>query len=298
MTTNTEDYTVRVKRYERTDPRLGRNVRHDSRSLLYRTPGDETDPTTLTSVRHTRNVPVLDQGDLGSCTGNAATGCLGTGAFSAAGATVLSTTDAAADEAYAVGVYGAATALDPWPGTYPPDDTGSDGLSVAKVLQSRGLISGYTHALSLNAALAALSKQPTIVGIPWHEDSFTPQLDGRLPITGDVAGGHEVVLDELDVENRRAWLTNSWGTSWGLDGRAYLTWDDLGTLLADDGDCTVFVPNTEPAPQPTPVEPVAPTPTAQDTFVAQAAEWLSHRHSGRNRTFARDLQAYLDSLGG
>jgi hypothetical protein len=45
-------------------------------------------------------------------------------------------------------------------------------------------------------------------------------------------------------------MRNSWGRAWGSRGRAWMTWDDLGQLLADDGDCTILVPRTEPAPQP------------------------------------------------
>lgn len=251
------DYTVRIKRYEPSDPRLGRHVHHDSRSKAYPHP-EASDPKTLTSVRHTRNIPVLDQGQVGSCTGNASVGNLGTAAFWDEGQTVLNATDAQVDETYAVGVYSDAETID-GDGPYPPNDYGSSGLSVAKVLKSRGLISGYTHALSLNAALNALANQPVIIGIPWHDDMFDPAEDGRLSITGPVEGGHEIVLDELDVENERVWLTNSWGDSWGVDGRAYLSWNDLGTLLKDDGDCTVFVPVSEPAPTPQP-EPTPPTP--------------------------------------
>jgi hypothetical protein len=66
-----------------------------------------------------------------------------------------------------------------------------------------------------------------------------------------VVGGHEICLDELDVENELVWVHNSWGEDWGVEGRAALHWDDLGELLADDGDCTIFTPLTEPAPVPT-----------------------------------------------
>lgn len=102
---------------------------------------------------------------MGSCTGNAAAGCLGTGQFwGQATQQTLSAADATHDEGEAVKLYSAATALDQIKGTYPPDDTGSDGLSVAKACQNAGLISGYTHAFSLDALLSALSTQPVIVG--------------------------------------------------------------------------------------------------------------------------------------
>lgn len=255
----TDTYTVLVERYEPTDPRLGRHVRHDSRSLSFQV--EPVDISTLVSVKHESYIPTLQQGQLGCCTGDSSTKCLGTGVFWASSAVkaVLSPTDGAADQNYAIGVYSEATSLDPYAGTYPPTDTGSDGLSVAKVLLKRKLISGYQHATSLEATLTALSRQPVIVGTKWLQGMFNPQPDGRLVLTGSIAGGHEYMLDELDVENKRVWMHNSWGPEWGVNGRAYITWDDLAKLLADNGDCTVFTPITEPAPEPTP--PPAPTPT-------------------------------------
>ena len=245
-----DDFTVRIKTYDVADPRLGRRVGHDSRSLAYLEPKTPSD-VVLQSVRHKSEIPTLDQGQLGSCTGNAATKCLSYvplwGPLAPAAA-VLSIDDAQADEVYAVGVYSEATSVDPYEGSYPPDDTGSDGLSVAKVLTTRGLISGYRHATSMRRTLNALSRQPVIVGTEWREGMFAPEADGRLRTTGAVAGGHEYVLDEIDVENRRVWMQNSWGESWGVAGRAYFTWQDFRKLLKADGDCTVFVPVTEPAP--------------------------------------------------
>ena len=70
---------IRIPEREVPGRRLGRHVRHDPRSLAYQVAA--VDPATLTSVRHVRGIPVLDQGDLGSCTGNAAEGCLGSAPF-------------------------------------------------------------------------------------------------------------------------------------------------------------------------------------------------------------------------
>lgn len=252
------DYTVRIKKYDRRDRRLGRNVRHDSRSLSFRVQPRSLGE--LTSIRHKRYIPILDQGQIGSCTGNAGTGVLGSGEFwnDLKIQHILSDTDAVADEQFALNLYGKATLIDPWEGSYPPVDTGSDGLSIAKILQQEGYISGYLHAMSLEETLTALAVQPIMVGTVWRDNMFSPTPDGRLVITGDVAGGHEYELDELDVENKRVWLPNSWSDRWGIQGRAYLSWDDLDALLHEDGDCTVFVPSTAPAPQPT--DPNAPAP--------------------------------------
>jgi hypothetical protein len=234
--------------------RLGRHVRHDPRSLRYLV--EAVDPATLTSVRHVRGIPVLDQGALGSCTGNAAEGVLGTAPFLATlqGLPGCPTPDADADEVQAVALYSAATSLDDYDGEYPPEDTGSDGLSVAKACQKAGLISGYRHATSLAAALTALQDGPVITGVNWYSSFDSPAADGTITIGrhASVRGGHEFVVDELDVERKRVGFTNSWGTSWGVEGRAYMSWDTWERLLGEDGDVTAFVPVTEPAPTPTP----------------------------------------------
>lgn len=229
--------TVLHQKLNRSDPRLGRRVEHDSRSRAYAVEAEAV--TRLKSIQHVRHVPVFDQGQVGSCTANAAVGCLGTGAFYAAVGQSILTADPAADEQYALSCYSDEQRLLGY-GPYPPADNGGSGLAIAKVLKKRGLIHGYRHAFSLNAALTALSKQPVIIGIPWYTQMFNPDSTGRITPGGGVAGGHEIVLDQLDVENQKVWLTNSWGAGWGITGRASLTFTDLGDLLSQNGDCTVL----------------------------------------------------------
>ena len=279
-----------VKQFESpSDPRLGRHVRHDPRSWSFAF--QAADLSSLASVRHESHIPTLDQGQLGSCTGNAATKCLSYEPFwSEPAVQKVIGGSPKDDEAYAVGVYSAATKIDDHPGSYPPTDTGSDGLAVASVLKSRGLISAYQHAFSLEALLSALAKQPVIVGTEWRQDMFHPAADGRQRITGKVAGGHEYCLDELDVEHQRVWMQNSWGDSWGVEGRAYFSWDDMRTLLAASGDCTIFAPLDVPPPAP-------PAPDPQAAFVAAARTWLSFPHTSPvNAAFVKDVRTYLDSL--
>lgn len=296
--TKTDDFTVVVKRFEGQDPRLGRHVLHDSRSLRYLVEAESF--SVLRSIRHQSRIPVLDQGaylapgatkriSLGSCTGNAGVNVLGTDPFWATDPVkaALASTNVDMDEAFAVYVYSLATQLDPYAGTYPPTDTGSNGLSVAKALQKLGKISGYQHATSLEAALTALNKQACMVGTVWRGDMFTPGPDGRLKITGQVEGGHEYKLDELDVENKRVWILNQWGEAWGIGGRAWFSWDDLGTLLADQGDCTVLTPITQPAPTPSPA-PAPPAPTPPSPTPPAPVD--------KNAQFITDVRAALAKL--
>ncbi len=257
---------IRIPEQVDPDRRLGRHLNHDPRSLRYLAPAG--DLSTLKSVRHQRMIPVLDQGDVGACTGFAAEGALGTSPLYdalAEGALHRPTGDAVVDEGQALALYSTATALDDYEGEYPPEDTGSSGLAVAKAALSAGLISGYRHATSLEAALTALAEQPVIAGINWYDSFDSPNDKGIvwIPPGAQVRGGHEICVDELLVDDQLIGFTNSWGSSWGKAGRAYMKWNVFARLLSEDGDVTVFTPLTQPAPTPAP-----PQPDPSDSLVA------------------------------
>lgn len=217
--------------------KLGRKVNHDTRSLNY--PFDTTN-LSIVDVEHKRLIPVLDQGDVGSCTGNAGIGVINTAPFVQAKIPYYSP-----DEAGALKLYGEAEKIDGGAG-YPPEDQGSSGLSIAKALKNAGVISGYQHVFTLQDTLKALSMYSVLTGMNWYEDMFKPDSDGRVHPTGALAGGHEIQAYKIDVENGRIWFYNSW-KNWGINGTFYLTWADFNTLLGQQGDVTVLLPLT---PQP------------------------------------------------
>lgn len=107
---------------------LGRHVEHDPRSRDY--PFEVAAATPLRKTLWRRYGRVLDQGQLGSCTGNAIVGALNTLPLRKTGAAALTEKDA-------VSIYGSATAIDSIPGQYPPTDTGSSGLAVCKSAGAR-----------------------------------------------------------------------------------------------------------------------------------------------------------------
>lgn len=218
---------VRLEEDVRPGMRLGRAIHHDPRSRAYAV---EAAPlSALRSVRHRRLVPPYQQGDTGSCTGNACAGVLSTRPYRHR-----------FGQPTARRIYSAATQLDPFAGSWPPVDTGSDGLSVAKVAVARGWATGYDHAFSLEAALTALQTSAVMVGIAWRSGLDTPDPDGFARYVGRVRGGHEFVADEVDINRRVVGCTQSWGPRWGAAGRFYLSFDDLGTALDDQGDVTVL----------------------------------------------------------
>ena len=248
---------IDVRLIDQLRPSLGRHVEHDERSRFYAF----RRAVPIETRQWDSNVSVFDQGSLGSCTGNAGVGVLGYLPF-------YSTLppDTILNQDLAISVYSEATVLDSFPGTYPPTDTGSSGIGVARALKARNLISGYLHAFSFLDALGALMDHPIIVGTNWYTSMFRPSNDGVISIlpTDYVEGGHEYILDGYSEETGRLSFRNSWGIEWGVNGKFYMTTSTFQRLLGEDGDATVFVPLSLPAPVPTP-----PTPKPQGCMAIQ-----------------------------
>lgn len=252
------------------DMRLGRHVLHDSRSKRYAVDTTGLKPKT---VRWVRRVDPFDQGELGSCTGNAAVGCLGTEPFYDTAA--VQALGVAIAEKLAVDVYSEATSIDPYQGQYPPTDTGSDGLSVAKVLKSRGLIAGFMHTFSFDQFVLAMQKVPAITGVNWYSTFDDPSPDGIVDIMpgARIRGGHEFEVAGVNVEEGLVECINSWGPDWGDHGRFYIPFNTYRRLLAEQGDVTYFVPGEMPAPTPTP----DPTPPTPDYTPSDLELWLASK---------------------
>jgi hypothetical protein len=274
--------TIHARRYQPTDPRLKRHVRHDSRSLRYAY--GVLPKSAIVKTKWTRRIPILDQGQLGSCTANAFTGCIGTDSRQRSGvSTVTVKADSHSlfrpgatklDENFAVGFYSLETLDDAYPGNYPPDDTGSDGLGAMAAGKELGLVDTYKHAFSIAAVQSALMAGPVLWGTEWLNSMFTTDSKGFLVAdkSSGVAGGHELVLTGYDPATDTYDGDNSWGTSFGIDGSFKVSGTDLKYLLSQDGDITVPHWLTTPAP------PAPPAPSSKITdaqFWAYAKQWAA-----------------------
>lgn len=270
----------------------GRNVRHDSRNRAYpwrRSQGP------LTSQLWPRHIGILDQADVGSCTGEEEVGALGTGplwdALTAAERMQLT-------QALAYKIYSAAETLD-GDGPYPPQDNGSSGPSAAQAAKNLGLISGYLHCFSLADVLDALETGPVGIGSNWYEGMDNPDSTGLVKISGSVRGGHEYLCRGKDVSKQLVFLDNSWGTGWGSSGSFSYSYATLERLLAEQGDGTVSLPLTvtPPAPVPVPVPPGPDTNPDDDALALAITNWSRGRHTGSNAQAAKAVRAWLHAKG-
>ena len=211
---------------------LGRKIEHDPASRRFAfVPRTSQQVVTKTWRRYGA---VLDQGSLGSCTGNAMTHALNSLPLHLKKSQIW-------DQSMAVMLYSAATGLDPWEGSYPPEDTGSSGLAVCKAAVQMGHINSYKWAFGFDHVLSTLMAGPVLVGTYWYSGMSYPDANGFVTPSGSKEGGHEYLLVGVNTSKRYLTFQNSWSSLWGVRGRFYMTFDNFKRLLDEDGDAVLPV---------------------------------------------------------
>jgi hypothetical protein len=119
----------------------------------------------------------------------------------------------------------------------PHGENGSTVRSGALAMRARGRLAAFAFAGSTAEINEWLDGHgPVVVGTTWTNDMFTPDANGYIKPTGGPAGGHcYLMLDRIDEDD--AYLfQNSWGSTWGLDGRFKMKRTDFESLLSDFGE--------------------------------------------------------------
>lgn len=211
---------------------LGRLVQKDKRNANFPLP-KEIVPVEVRD-RYWWGASVYDQGDTPQCVGYAGFGWL------AGGPTTNRPPFTATD------LYHWAQVRDEWPGE---GYDGTSTLGLMKALKDKGYISEYRWATDAETLVAwILTKGPVLVGTNWHYDMFMPDTDGFIEPLGEIVGGHEWRIvgadrDKVcpDGSQGAVRMVNSWGYSWGDHGRAWVSFDDLDSLIKNDGEAVTAV---------------------------------------------------------
>lgn len=123
----------------------------------------------------------------------------------------------------------------------PLQENGSSIHSVAKVMKKEGIIKTYAFAKSIKEIVYwVLTKGPVIVGIEWTEGMFEPDKKNIIRPTGQIVGGHALLIDEVKRPGLVG-LHSSWGDEWGVNGRAYMTFADFQKIFARNGEAIAAV---------------------------------------------------------
>lgn len=223
---------------ETTDMRLDRCVQFDARSRNFPMRA-LTEGKPLKSYTW-RCYPRLDQGPDGACVGFAVSHELSARASEVKGLDAMFAKQK---------IYWEAQKIDPWAGgSYPgasPFYEGTSVLAGVKVAHKLGYMKAYRWAFGLEDLLLGIGYNgPAVMGINWYTGMFYPDNNGQIKVEGSIAGGHAILANKVDVKNKRVWLHNSWGPNWGINGCAWLTFDDMERLLYEYGEACFFLNRT------------------------------------------------------
>ena len=136
-------------------------------------------------------------------------------------------------------IYTLARNLDEWPGE------SYDGTSVRageKAGVQLGLFEEYRWMTTIDDILQLLCYYgPVVIGSNWYYDMFHPDKTSTVHIGGGVAGGHAYCICAYDDNKKRVRTLNTWGNTWGSNGRAWITVSDLERLLSESGEAALPV---------------------------------------------------------
>lgn len=212
--------------------KFGRIIHFDERSRNY--PIRALIPHT-TPRSYTWSCPiVLDQGDVGACTGFSVSHEAAARPVKVKGITNQTGLE----------VYYRARQLDEFPGE---DYEGSSVLGAMKAGKERGWYEQYRWAFGEQDLRLAVSWYgPAVLGVNWYSEMMEPDGNGVIHVTGSVEGGHAILCNGFNVRTGLYRLHNSWGPAWGKNGECFIPKEELAELLLDQGEACIPVVRTQP----------------------------------------------------
>lgn len=123
----------------------------------------------------------------------------------------------------------------------PGEENGAYIRSIGKVLKANKHLEAYAFAPDINTIKYwLLYKGPIIAGTIWKEGMFTPDENNVIHPTGSSMGGHAYLLNEWRADDYIG-IQNSWGESWGKNGKAYISKEDFEVIFAQGGEALAAV---------------------------------------------------------
>lgn len=156
-------------------------------------------------------------------------------------------------------LYKRAQQLDEWEGdSYEGTSVIAGMKAVQELKNDKGelLIPEYRWTFGLEELIRVLGRKgPMVIGCNWYTGMFDTDEKGFIHKTGELAGGHcvlgrgqsikyltpgdKVSFSNVDLDKSYITIHNSWGKSWGIEGKAKISLRDVQALLAEWGEAVL-----------------------------------------------------------
>lgn len=115
--------------------------------------------------------------------------------------------------------------------------SGTSVAAGAKCMKHVNMMPEYrwTHSAD-ELAVAVSRKGPCVIGVDWYTNMMRPDRAGYLHATGQVEGGHAILVNGYSLRMRAFRVHNSWSRSWGREGEALISHDDMAMLFNSGGE--------------------------------------------------------------
>jgi hypothetical protein len=133
--------------------------------------------------------------------------------------------------------YKRAQKVDEWPGE---EYSGTSVLAGAKVMLEDQYFQEYRWCFSIEDLRdAIISSGPVVIGIPWYSEMYTTKIDGFVKMGGELVGGHCLTVTGYNAEKNIFRWRNSWGRSYGINGSAFISYDNLRQLVSERAEMCI-----------------------------------------------------------
>ncbi len=147
------------------------------------------------------------------------------------------------DNESARSIYKHAQTIDEWPGESYEGTSVLAGVKATQKLHP-DTVKEYRWAFGITDVIETIARfGPVVLGINWYKDMYTPAKGNNAVIrpTGPLVGGHAILAIGYKDSTKMIRLHNSWGSMWGSNGQASISYDDLDRLLKENGEACVIV---------------------------------------------------------
>ncbi len=142
---------------------------------------------------------------------------------------------------------------DEWEGES-PEYEGTSGRALFKVLRDAGFIESWQNAFDLDSVVRTLlTSGPVAIGSNWFNSMFYPAMFNgdsfiKYDTASGVAGGHEWLIIGANLDKHcpdgsrgAVRMVQSWGSDWGMRGKAWVAFTDMAQLISNNGDALTAV---------------------------------------------------------